>query len=79
MMVPAPFLARPSVLAAGSSAPAGSQEAGASKGAGQVEEAIREHLSAGHGILKVAAMVGVGSGTVQRIRKEMAAQIAEAA
>ncbi len=40
----------------------------------KVEEAIREHLSAGHGILKVAAMVGVGSGTVQRIRREMTAQ-----
>jgi len=39
----------------------------------KVEEAIREHLSAGHGILKVAAMVGVGSGTVQRVKREMAA------
>jgi hypothetical protein len=26
-----------------------------------VEKAIREHLSAGNGILKVAALVGVGS------------------
>jgi DNA invertase Pin-like site-specific DNA recombinase len=34
----------------------------------RIEAAIREHLSAGHGILKVAALVGVGSGTVQRVR-----------
>ena len=37
----------------------------------KVEEAIRQQLDAGHGILKVAAMVGVGSGTVQRVKKEM--------
>src|ERR1700688_2292828 len=36
-----------------------------------VEEAIRQHLGAGHGILKVANIVGCGSGTVQRIKKEM--------
>jgi len=45
----------------------------------KVGAAIREHLSAGHGILKVAAMVAVGSGTVQRIRREMVGQLAEAA
>ena len=45
----------------------------------KVEEAIRHHLSAGHGILKVAAMVGVGSGTVQRVKREMAEQLQEAA
>lgn len=45
----------------------------------KVEAAIRNHLEAGHGILKIAKLVGVGSGTVQRIKKEMAAQIAEAA
>ena len=28
----------------------------------KVEHAIRRHLRAGHGILKVAALVGVGSG-----------------
>jgi hypothetical protein len=44
-----------------------------------VEKAIREHLSAGHGILRVAALVGVGSGTVQRVKTEMAGQLAEAA
>ena len=43
-----------------------------------VEAAIREHLSAGNGILKVAAMVGVGSGTVQRVKREMAVALAEA-
>jgi DNA invertase Pin-like site-specific DNA recombinase len=36
------------------------------------EVAIREHLTAGMGMLKVAALVGVGSGTVQRIKAEMA-------
>jgi DNA invertase Pin-like site-specific DNA recombinase len=45
----------------------------------KVEEAIRHHLSAGHGILKVAKIVGCGSGTVQRIRREMIAHMSEAA
>jgi DNA invertase Pin-like site-specific DNA recombinase len=45
----------------------------------KVEASIREHLSAGCGILKVAAMVGVGSGTVQRVKREMISQSAEAA
>jgi hypothetical protein len=45
----------------------------------KIENAIREHLSAGNGILKVAALVGVGSGTVQRVKREMARQLAEAA
>ena len=45
----------------------------------KVENAIRTHLSAGNGILKVAALVGVGSGTVQRVKREMAGQLAEAA
>jgi DNA invertase Pin-like site-specific DNA recombinase len=44
----------------------------------KVENAIRTHLSAGNGILKVAALVGVGSGTVQRVKREMAEQLAEA-
>jgi DNA invertase Pin-like site-specific DNA recombinase len=39
----------------------------------KVEETIRQQLDAGHGILKVAKMVGVGSGTVQRVKREMAA------
>ena len=45
----------------------------------KVENAIRTHLSAGKGILKVAALVGVGSGTVQRVKREMVAAMAEAA
>ena len=39
----------------------------------KVEETIRRQLGAGHGILKVAKMVGVRSGTVQRVKREMAA------
>jgi DNA invertase Pin-like site-specific DNA recombinase len=35
------------------------------------EAAIREHLSAGTGILKTARLVGVGSGTVQRVQREL--------
>jgi hypothetical protein len=45
----------------------------------KVEEAIRDHLTAGHGILKVAQLLGVGSGTVQRVKREMVATDAEAA
>jgi DNA invertase Pin-like site-specific DNA recombinase len=45
----------------------------------KIEESIRRQLGAGHGILKVAKLVGCGSGTVQRIKREMAATMAEAA
>ena len=45
----------------------------------KVEEAIQSHLRAGYGILKVAKLVGVGSGTVQRVKREMAAVLTEAA
>jgi hypothetical protein len=45
----------------------------------KIENAIRNHLSAGNGILKVAALVGVGSGTVQRVKREMAGELAQAA
>src|ERR1700739_58490 len=44
----------------------------------KTEEAIRQHLATGHGILKVAKLVGVGSGTVQRVKKEMAVQLDQA-
>jgi hypothetical protein len=44
----------------------------------KVENAIRTHMGAAKGILKVA-LVGVGSGTVQRVRREMVATMAEAA
>jgi hypothetical protein len=39
----------------------------------KVEDAIRQQLEAGHGILKVAKLVGVGSETMQRIKRVMAA------
>ena len=45
----------------------------------KMEDAIRRHLRAGHGILKVAALVGVGSGTVQRVKREMVGELMEAA
>ncbi len=44
-----------------------------------VEEAIRQELALGHGILKVAKIVGCGSGTVQRVKRETADQSAKAA
>jgi DNA invertase Pin-like site-specific DNA recombinase len=45
----------------------------------KVEEAVRQQLSAGHGILKVAKLTGVGSGTVQKVKRQIAAQAAEVA
>jgi hypothetical protein len=42
----------------------------------KVEAAIREKLAAGVGMLKVAAQCHVGSGTVQRIKREMMAEAA---
>jgi len=45
----------------------------------KVEQAIRKHLSAGHGIRTVATMVGVGSGTVQMVKREMVAPMTDAA
>jgi DNA invertase Pin-like site-specific DNA recombinase len=35
----------------------------------KVEQRIRDELATGKGILKVASLVGVGSGTVQRVRE----------
>lgn len=40
-----------------------------------IEDAIRQQLGAGHGILKVAKIVGCGSGTVQRVKREMASAL----
>jgi hypothetical protein len=40
---------------------------GRPKVAAKVENAIRGYLKAGNGILKVARIVGCGSGTVQRV------------
>ena len=45
----------------------------------KVENAIRTHLGAGNGILKVATLAGVGNGTVQRVRRELVATRAAAA
>lgn len=45
----------------------------------KIEEAIRQQLAAGHGVLKVARIVGCGSGTVQRVKRQMLAQPAAAA
>jgi DNA invertase Pin-like site-specific DNA recombinase len=39
----------------------------------RTEAAIRKSVAAGNGILKTARLVGCGSGTVQRVRKEMLA------
>jgi DNA invertase Pin-like site-specific DNA recombinase len=52
---------------------------GRPKVSAKTEAAIRTHLSAGHGILKVAKIVGCGSGTVQRVKREMVTHVAEAA
>jgi DNA invertase Pin-like site-specific DNA recombinase len=49
---------------------------GRPKVAPKVEDAIRRHLRAGNGILKVARIVGCGSGTVQRVKREMAMEVA---
>jgi hypothetical protein len=38
---------------------------------GKVERAIRARLESGEGMLKVAKALGVGTGTVQRVKAEM--------
>jgi DNA invertase Pin-like site-specific DNA recombinase len=45
---------------------------GRPKVAGKIEDAIRVHLEAGEGVLKVARTVGVGTSTVQRVKAEIA-------
>ena len=45
----------------------------------KVENAIRTHLVARNGILKVTTLAGAGNGTVQRIRRELVATRAAAA
>jgi hypothetical protein len=47
--------------------------------AARVEDNIRQQLGEGHGILKIAKLLGVGSGTVQRVKREMAVTVASAA
>jgi hypothetical protein len=39
----------------------------------EIERAIREHLKVGTGMLKTTTLLGVGSGTVQRVARTMAA------
>jgi hypothetical protein len=39
-----------------------------------LEKRISEHLAAGMGMLKAAKMVGVGSGTVQKVARAMKVQ-----
>jgi DNA invertase Pin-like site-specific DNA recombinase len=46
---------------------------GRPKVAGKVERAIRARLETGEGMLKVAKALGVGTGTVQRVKAEIAA------
>jgi DNA invertase Pin-like site-specific DNA recombinase len=46
---------------------------GRPKVTGKVEDAIRARLGTGEGILKVAKVLGVGTGTVQRVKAEMSA------
>jgi DNA invertase Pin-like site-specific DNA recombinase len=48
---------------------------GRHKVAPKVEDAIRKHLRTGNSILKLATIVGCGSGTVQRVKREMAEQL----
>ena len=49
---------------------------GRPKVSAKVEAAIRDSLAAGTGILKTARTVGVGSGTVQRVKAELATRTA---
>jgi len=63
---------RERVVAGLTRAKAQGKQLGRPKVAGATEDAIRNALSAGKGMLKVAAELGVGSGTVQRVRREMA-------
>jgi chemotaxis receptor (MCP) glutamine deamidase CheD len=46
---------------------------------GALEKRIQAQLRGGQGILKVARELGVGSGTVQRVRQEMTGPFADAA
>jgi hypothetical protein len=47
---------------------------GQPKVSAKVEADVRDSLAAGAGILKTARTVGVDSGTVQRIKAELAAR-----
>jgi DNA invertase Pin-like site-specific DNA recombinase len=43
---------------------------------GKIEAAIRARLAGGEGMLKVAKALGVGTGTVQRVKADMASAAA---
>jgi DNA invertase Pin-like site-specific DNA recombinase len=49
------------------------KQLGRPKVAAEIEKRIRDRLKAGRGILKVAKELGVGTGTVQRVKQEMRA------
>ena len=51
----------------------GKKKLGRPKVGGMKEDAIRAHLTAGDGMLKVARILGVGVSTVQRVKAEMVA------
>ena len=55
------------------------KQLGRPKIAPALEKRIQTQLRAGKGILKVAREVGVGTGTVQRIKGEMSSPFAAAA
>ncbi len=50
---------------------------GRPKVAAGVEAAVRARLAAGEGVLRVGKTLGIGTSTVQRIKREMAATRAE--
>ncbi len=52
---------------------AGAKAIGRPKVSSDTEAAIRAHLAAGTGVVKVARLVGVGVGTVQRVKASAAA------
>ena len=51
----------------------------ASRVSAAIEKRVQAQLRAGKGILKVAREVGVGTGTVQRIKQEMTGPFVDAA
>lgn len=56
---------------------AAGQRLGRPRVAAKIQAAIRARLQAGEGVLKVAKAVGVGTSTVQRIKREMTASAPE--
>lgn len=62
---------RERVIAGLDRAKAQGRQLGRPKVADSTESAIRERLAAGTGMLKVARELGIGTGTVQRVRRAM--------